>query len=525
MSLLLIEESAAARVIDDHPVNDDIHVVLQYFEHANPLRDNELKLTLRLLCEHPLITTVHLLNERIYSGAALDHPKIRQCDVGGRLKFKDVFQYLREHQVLGYHVIINSDICFDETLANLRRSDLHVAKKMMAQLRYEVLDPAEKFVTEACPLFGPRIDSQDTWIFHSNQAIPERFEKVFNFHFGKPGCDNKMVYLMRMLGYTVINDPAFVKTYHIHASQDRSYTIKDRVPPPYGLIGPYGYNLTDTGACYLPPPSIIVDRRAFHDVDFDNCNDRLRTFILKQWEEQRHFVIPCISSVPHVNNFAVFGRLQRQNALSSISGGLEIQNYLDTLAPSFPPSFSDNYLAAFESCELFLGNASFDADMKHMYQSHDVVLKWFPTKQMIWSQALDIFHYIYKQPWTHALRGKRILVISTLDDDVLRQQVQRRQPLFDGIDLFPDCEFVFLQFSGSFFQHFSSTVATTSFDVALVACEAHSNAVCSAIYKSGRSAICVGDVLQMYFGVLGKTWLRDRPDVVRLFLNGAWKLT
>jgi hypothetical protein len=98
-------------------------------------------------------------------------------------------------------------------------------------------------------------------------------------------------------------------------------------------------------------------------------------------------------------------------------------------------------------------------------------------------------------------------VVSPLADQMRRQN---RQKLYDGVDLFPDCEF-----------HFVRDVdpeMMPEYDVALVT----SNAVCHAIYESGRSAICVGSVLPMYFGILDKEWLRDRPDVVRLFLNKAW---
>jgi hypothetical protein len=42
------------------------------------------------------------------------------------------------------------------------------------------------------------------------------------------------------------------------------------------------------------------------------------------------------------------------------------------------------------------------------------------------------------------------------------------------------------------------------------------------MFEMGKSSIYVGGVLQMYFGVLGKRWLRERSDIVRLFLNNHW---
>ena len=38
----------------------------------------------------------------------------------------------------------------------------------------------------------------------------------------------------------------------------------------------------------------------------------------------------------------------------------------------------------------------------------------------------------------------------------------------------------------------------------------------------GKSSIYVGGVLQMYFGVYGNRWLKERSDVLRLFMNKHW---
>jgi hypothetical protein len=49
--------------------------------------------------------------------------------------------------------------------------------------------------------------------------------------------------------------------------------------------------------------------------------------------------------------------------------------------------------------------------------------------------------------------------------------------------------------------------------------------VCNYIYeRHGKSAIYVGGVLQMYFGILGERWIRERPDIIKMFVDGndAW---
>jgi hypothetical protein len=62
--------------------------------------------------------------------------------------------------------------------------------------------------------------------------------KILNIQFGKPGCDNKIAYIYTILGYDVINDPLFIKSYHYHRQQTRDYGFKDKIPEPYLFVSP-----------------------------------------------------------------------------------------------------------------------------------------------------------------------------------------------------------------------------------------------------------------------------------------------
>ena len=61
-----------------------------------------------------------------------------------------------------------------------------------------------------------------------------------------------------------------------------------------------------------------------------------------------------------------------------------------------------------------------------------------------------------------------------------------------------------------------------TFDIALVSCGGYANPICSFIYEKGKSAIYVGGVLQMYFGIYGSRWLKERPEIIKLFSNKHW---
>ena len=58
--------------------------------------------------------------------------------------------------------------------------------------------------------------------------------------------------------------------------------------------------------------------------------------------------------------------------------------------------------------------------------------------------------------------------------------------------------------------------------MALLSCGGYANPIGSYIYEKGKSAIYVGGVLQMYFGILGSRWEKERPDILKLFKNEHW---
>jgi hypothetical protein len=198
--------------------------------------------------------------------------------------------------------------------------------------------------------------------------------------------------------------------------------------------------------------------------------------------------------------------------------------------------YSQKYLKAFENCRMYTGWEKTGDVYPGIAQSHDFITETYcHPRKMVWAFALDIFHYIYDTPWTFALRGKRILVISAFEESI-REKIPIRAELYNGVDLFPDCSFVTIkppqtqagvntpEYFGVYLSEFTQRLDAIkdTYDVALVSCGGYGNLVCNHIFESGKSAIYVGGVLQMYFGVLGTRWLRERPDILRMFMNEHW---
>ena len=182
---------------------------------------------------------------------------------------------------------------------------------------------------------------------------------------------------------------------------------------------------------------------------------------------------------------------------------------------------------------ILIGNHGDDV-AESICNSHNFIITNF-EKPRIWSFSLDIFHNIYNTPWTHSLKGKRLLIISPFIES-FKSQLNVMDKIYDGVILFPECSFVFLkppQTQGNNpskvfheeLDEFNKKIdeIKDDFDVALVSCGGYGNLVCGQIYNRGKSSIYIGGVLQMYFGIYGERWVRERPDVMKLFKNEYWK--
>jgi len=512
--------------------HDEIHIITQFFLPSDSIRRDEIQTCIRRNAACSDVANIHLLNEKIYD-LGIDSRKITQINIGKRLQFSDVFQYIRSSGINGFCIFLNADIYVTpEMLRNLRHSEMQLNKTCVSLLRYD-------YIRGTTRIFGPRFDSQDTWILHTNFMVSPHADSLFSFEFGKPGCDNKLIYAMSILGYKIINDPIKLVTVHMHSSKQRSYRASDALPLPYGVVIPFGFDIQKMKRnLNINVVQLDIWSRQFKEIMFDD-NARIGEYIQSQ---KLPFIIPRISGIE--NNTAVFARVCRDKlhkdlkVLSSYiqkviprmknNAGIRLTNHRSIVA------YSNMYLRAFEKCEMFAAWEPHGEYVKHIAQSHSYMLNTYGKKRRCWATSFDIFHYIYANPWTQALRGKRILVISPFAETI-RKQFPIRTQIYDGVDLFPECELITLippqthadEVSRDFcveMEEFKRNVdeVISDFDVALVSCGGYGNPICAHIFEKGKSAIYVGGVLQMYFGILGSRWELERPDAVELFQNKYW---
>lgn len=221
--------------------NDNIYLIFQFFIHSDKYRLAELQYCLNRNIELGLFNKIILLNEKIYTNDKLgindDQSKcITQININRRIKFNDIFYYTKDLNLNGYIVFCNSDIFFDNTILNIRKSILSKQKAFYTLCRYEFsinkqLDECEFYK------YAKTGTTQDTWIYHTSQ-VNSNIIKNTNFYFGVPACDHKIAYELIKNRYTCYNVPLNVKTYHFHSSAIRNYTEKERLDYPWTFVIP-----------------------------------------------------------------------------------------------------------------------------------------------------------------------------------------------------------------------------------------------------------------------------------------------
>lgn len=227
-------------------------LIQQYFVPTKARRAKEINYALQQNLLNPSIDTILLLNEADYLSKLPQHPKLQQIVLGRRLTYADVILTIQDKVPPNTFVAFsNSDIYLDP-ISWLDLWSLNLKDTFLSLLRYEEApNPAEE-----AQLYGPRPDSQDTWVVLSTSVQSRKDTWNFdalNFPFGKAGCDNAINVEMLRKKFVVANPALSLKTVHCHKSQIRSYSQDDVVDKPFFLY------LDPTGLHDLQPTTNLQD--------------------------------------------------------------------------------------------------------------------------------------------------------------------------------------------------------------------------------------------------------------------------
>jgi hypothetical protein len=201
-------------------------VFTQFFKHKDAKRFKEIKECLIKNCVCPHIDKIVLINEKDYSSEFSGIPgakKIDQFISGRRLTYANFLQYVYDVVPMNvFTVLCNADIYFGDSLMDLHK--VNMEDKMLGLLRWDVDEEGD------AKIFGPRADSQDTWIFLSNSIKTRKWDyNKFNFQLGQPGCDNAFAGHILRQRFLISNPAVTFRTFHLHNTNIRNYDKKDYI--------------------------------------------------------------------------------------------------------------------------------------------------------------------------------------------------------------------------------------------------------------------------------------------------------
>lgn len=151
---------------------------------------------------------------------------------------------------------------------------------------------------------------------------------------------------------------------------------------------------------------------------------------------------------------------------------------------------------------------------------------------------LDAYYapFLWRNPWTKYLKGKKVLVVHPFVDSIRHQYENNRRKLFDDPDVLP--EFAELhtikavqtiadqedsRFETWFdaLQYMKDEISKVDFDIALIGCGAYGMCLAAHVKRMGKKAVHLAGWTQMLFGIYGERWIKDQPQYAK-FINEHW---
>lgn len=174
-------------------------------------------------------------------------------------------------------------------------------------------------------------------------------------------------------------------------------------------------------------------------------------------------------------------------------------------------------------------------------RSIDLLGSWVPGEVMfapflegaVFDRRENLEPYRHQTPWSHALSGRRVLVVHPFARSIAQQFRERREKLFPNKAVLPDFDLLtlipprahhgeILNANGWFsaLEDLTDRVLEMDFDVAIVGAGPFGLPLAAEIKRDGRKVVHLGGATQLLFGVMGRRWEGD--PLISSFRNKYW---
>lgn len=171
--------------------------------------------------------------------------------------------------------------------------------------------------------------------------------------------------------------------------------------------------------------------------------------------------------------------------------------------------------------------------MWHLHMEDFVIEEYIPHAELTYLLRLE--PWLSKNPWSAALKGKKVLIIHPFEDTI-RSQYKKRELLFPGTDVLPEFELFTLKavqtaagaedtrFKDWFeaLEYMYDEALKIDFDIAIIGCGAYGMPLGAKLKRAGKQAIHLGGATQLLFGIKGRRWEENYPSKIAECFNEAW---
>lgn len=158
-----------------------------------------------------------------------------------------------------------------------------------------------------------------------------------------------------------------------------------------------------------------------------------------------------------------------------------------------------------------------------------------------WKQAIKVnleayyTPWLFNNPWTQWLKGKRVLVVHPFVDSIQHQYHYNRTRLFKNPDVLPEFKELLclkavqtqagekVQFKDWFeaLHYMENEIDKFDYDVAIIGCGAYGMSLAAHVKRQGKVALHLAGWTQMLFGVYGERWMSQQMQY-RDVINSYW---
>lgn len=184
-------------------------------------------------------------------------------------------------------------------------------------------------------------------------------------------------------------------------------------------------------------------------------------------------------------------------------------------------------------CKLMLEDAM-ELDALESWQQSELLLSEY-LKHSIIITAEIAGPFFIKEPWTRALKGKKVLVVHPFAESI-QKQFERREKLFEDPDILPPCELITIkavqsvQGSNEFKDWFEALdfmkakINSVDFDICIIGCGAYGFPLAAHVKRIGKKAIHLAGMTQLLFGIWGARWNKENYSKYnyKALLNPYW---